>query len=119
VCQVGHLPDLYEDARSEKYTTKKYIEVAGGLGRRCKQLLNNLKKKIAYCKLQQEALDRTVWRTGFGTGYGFVVRQTARSLRTIFMSWFFVQQALIKLTSPINVINYTQGAHFIYSFNRK
>jgi hypothetical protein len=25
--------------------------------------------------LKDEALDRTVWRTGFGSGYGPVVRQ--------------------------------------------
>jgi hypothetical protein len=28
-------------------------------------------------KLKDEALDRTLWRTRFGRGYGPVVRQTA------------------------------------------
>jgi hypothetical protein len=27
--------------------------------------------------LKEEALDRTLWRTRFGRGYGHVVRQTA------------------------------------------
>jgi hypothetical protein len=31
----------------------------------------------SYWKLKEEALDRTVWRTCFGRGYGPVVRQTA------------------------------------------
>jgi hypothetical protein len=31
---------------------------------------------IWYWKLKEEALDRTLWRTRFGRGYGPVVRQT-------------------------------------------
>ena len=42
------------------------IEVTGRRGRRRKQLLDDLKEKRGYCKLKEEALDRTVWRTGFG-----------------------------------------------------
>ena len=45
-------------------------------GRRGKQLLDDLKEKIRYFKLKEEAQDRTVWRTRFGRGYGPVVRQT-------------------------------------------
>jgi hypothetical protein len=52
-------------------------EVTGRRGRRHKQLLDDLKEKRRYWKLQEEALDRTVWRTHFGRGYGPVVRQTA------------------------------------------
>jgi len=29
-----------------------------------------------YCKLEEEALDRSLWRTGFGGGYAPVVRKT-------------------------------------------
>jgi len=32
--------------------------------------LDDLKETRGYCKLKKEALDRTVWRTGFGRGYG-------------------------------------------------
>jgi hypothetical protein len=53
------------------------IEMTGRRGRRRKQLLNDLKEKRRYWKLKEEALDRTLWRTSFGRGYGPVVRQTA------------------------------------------
>jgi hypothetical protein len=52
------------------------IEMTGRRGRRRKQLLDDLKEKRRYWKLKEEALDRTLWRTGFGKGYGPVVRQT-------------------------------------------
>ena len=51
------------------------LDVAARRGRKYKQLLDDLKEKRRYCKLKDEALDRTVWRTGFGSGYGPVVRQ--------------------------------------------
>jgi hypothetical protein len=53
------------------------VEVTGRRGRRRKQLMDDLKEKKRYLKLQEEALDRTVWRTRFGRGYGRQVRQTA------------------------------------------
>jgi hypothetical protein len=52
------------------------IEMTGRRGRRLKQLLDNLKEKRRYWKLKEEALDRTLWRTHFGRGYGPVIRQT-------------------------------------------
>jgi hypothetical protein len=52
------------------------IEMTGRRGRRRKQLLDDLKEKKSYRKLKEEALDRTLWRTRFGRGYGPVVRQT-------------------------------------------
>jgi hypothetical protein len=53
------------------------IEMTGRRGRRRKQLLDDLKEKKRYWKMKEEALDRTLWRTRFGRGYGPVVRQTA------------------------------------------
>jgi hypothetical protein len=53
------------------------IEMTGRRGRRRKQLLDDLKEKKRYWELKEEALDRTLWRTRFGRGYGLVVRQTA------------------------------------------
>jgi hypothetical protein len=53
------------------------IEITGRRERRCKQLLDDLKEKRRYWKLKEEALDRTMWRTRFGRGYGPVIRQTA------------------------------------------
>jgi hypothetical protein len=49
--------------------------VRGRGGRRYKLLMDDLKEKRKYCKLKEEALDRTVWRTRFGRVYGPVVRE--------------------------------------------
>ena len=54
------------------------IEVTGRRGRRRKQLLDDLKLKRKYCKLKQEALDHTLWRTHCGKDYGLVVRQNTQ-----------------------------------------
>ena len=56
------------------------IEVMRGRGRRRKQLLDDLEENRGYRKLREEALDRAVWRTGFGRVYGPVVRQTAEQM---------------------------------------
>ena len=50
------------------------IEVTGRRRRRRKHLLDDLKETRGYWKLKEEALDRTVWRTGFGKGSRPVVR---------------------------------------------
>jgi len=43
--------------------------------------------------LKEEALDRTVWRTGFGRGYGAVVRQATKQKNT---SHVLSRQAMAK-----------------------
>jgi hypothetical protein len=53
------------------------MEVKGRRGRRHKQLLDDLKEKRGYCKLKEEAIDRTAWETRFGGSCGPVIRQTA------------------------------------------
>jgi len=53
------------------------MEVTGRRGKRRKQPLDDLKKRRGYSKLRDEALDRTVWRTGFARDCGSVVRPTA------------------------------------------
>jgi hypothetical protein len=50
--------------------------VTGRQRRRRKRLLDDVKEKGGYCKFEEEALDRTVWRTRFGSGSGPVVRQS-------------------------------------------
>jgi hypothetical protein len=61
--------------------------VAGRRGKRRQHLSDDLKEKRGYCELNEEALDRILWRThfgfddgseekSFGSGYGPVVRQT-------------------------------------------
>jgi hypothetical protein len=59
-----------------KHVTEGKIEMTGRRGRRRKKLLDDLNEKRRYWKLKEEALDRTLWRTRFGRGYGPVVRQT-------------------------------------------
>jgi hypothetical protein len=49
----------------------------GRRGRRSKQLLADLKEIKGYGKLKEEALGRTVWRTGFVKECGPFVRQAA------------------------------------------
>jgi len=51
--------------------------VTGRRGRRRRKLLDDLKRRRGYCHLNEVALGRTVWRAGFGRGFGPAVRQTA------------------------------------------
>jgi hypothetical protein len=44
--------------------------------RSSKRLLADVKERKGYCKLKEEALDRTLCRTRFGRVYGPVVRWT-------------------------------------------
>jgi hypothetical protein len=57
---------------------KGRIEVKGRRGRWRRKLLDDLKERGGYSHLKEEALDRTMWRTGFGRGFGPVVRQTTQ-----------------------------------------
>jgi len=50
--------------------------VTGRRGRRCRKLLDDLKERIGYSHLKEEALDRITWRVHFGRGFGPVVIQT-------------------------------------------
>ena len=57
---------------------KGEMEVARKRGRRRRKLLDDLKERRGYSHLKEEALDRTIWRAGFGRGFGPVVRQTTK-----------------------------------------
>jgi hypothetical protein len=50
--------------------------VTGRRGRRRRKLMDGLNERREYSHLKEEALDRTVWGTRFGRGFGPVVRQT-------------------------------------------
>ena len=52
------------------------LEVAGRRGRRHRKLLDDLKERRGYSYLKGEAVDRTMWRARFGTGFGPVVRRS-------------------------------------------
>jgi hypothetical protein len=55
---------------------KGEMEVTRRRGIRRRELLDDLKDRRGYSHLKEEALDRTMWRAGFGRGFGPVVRQT-------------------------------------------
>ena len=59
------------------------LEVRGRRGRRHRQLLDDLKEMRGYYKLKKEALNRTVWRTGFGRGCGPGVRQSVECMEHV------------------------------------
>ena len=54
---------------------KGEIEVRRRRIRRCKKLLDDLKRRTRYSHFKEEALDRTMWRNCFGGEFGLVVRQ--------------------------------------------
>jgi hypothetical protein len=54
------------------------IGVTERRGRRRRKLLDDLKERKGYFHLKEEALDRTMWRAGFGRGFGPFVRQTTK-----------------------------------------
>jgi hypothetical protein len=62
---------------------KVEIEVTGRRGRRRRKLVDDLKERRGYFNLKEEALDRTMWRAGFGGGFGPVVRQTATWMKDL------------------------------------
>jgi hypothetical protein len=57
---------------------KGRMEVTVRRGRRRGKLLDNIKERKRCSHLKEETLDCTVWRAGFGRGFGPVVRQTAK-----------------------------------------
>jgi len=54
--------------------------VTGRRGRRPRHLLDGLKERRGYSNLKEDALDRTMWRARFGTGFGPVVRRTSKRM---------------------------------------
>jgi hypothetical protein len=52
--------------------------VTGRRRRRRRKVLDDLKERRGYCHLKEEVLDRTMWRAGFGRGFGPAGRQTAK-----------------------------------------
>jgi hypothetical protein len=54
------------------------LEVTGRRGGRHRKLLDDLKVSRGYSHLEEEALDRTMWRARYGRGFGPVVRQTVK-----------------------------------------
>ena len=52
--------------------------MTGRGGRRRRKLLDDPKDKRGYSHLKEEAVDRAMWRAGFGRSFGPVLRQTTK-----------------------------------------
>jgi hypothetical protein len=67
---IGHI--LRRKCVLQQVTEEKIkggIEVTGRRGRRRRRLLDDLKERRGYSDLKEEALDRTMWRAGFGRSF--------------------------------------------------
>jgi hypothetical protein len=76
---IGHI--LSRNCLLQRVTEEKIqggIEVTERQGRRRRKLLDDLKERRGYSHLKKEVLDRTMWRSCFGRGFGSVVRKTAK-----------------------------------------
>jgi len=76
---IGHI--LRRNCLLQRFTEgniKGGIKVTERRGRRRRKLLDDLKERRGYSHLKEKALDRTVWRAGFGRGFGSVVRQITK-----------------------------------------
>jgi len=76
---IGHI--LCRNCLLQRVTEEKIqgeIEVTGRQGRRHRKLLDDLKERIGYSHLKEEALDRIMWTAHFGRGFGPVIRQTTK-----------------------------------------
>jgi hypothetical protein len=75
---IGHI--LLRNCLLQRVTEGK---IKGGIcdrktRKKTKKLLDDLEERRGYSHLKEEALDRTMWRAGFGRGFGPVLRQTAK-----------------------------------------
>ena len=73
ICHILRRNCLLKQVIEEKI--KGEMDVTRRRGRRRKKLLDDLKDGRGYSHLKEEALDRTMWKNGFGRGFGPVVRQ--------------------------------------------
>ena len=77
-------------------TAGKIEEMTGRQGRRRIQLLDDLREKTEYCKLNAETVDHTPWRTCFERRYRPVLRQTTE--------WMSISVLLAELSRlPVNL----------------
>jgi hypothetical protein len=52
--------------------------MTGRRGRRRSKLLDDVKERRGYSHLKQEALERSMWRAGFGRGFGPVMKEATK-----------------------------------------
>ena len=93
---------MAQELRSEtRYCRKDKSKgwVTGRRGKRRKQLLNDCKVKRRQGKQEEDALDRTLWRTCFGGGYGPVLTLILRRSRTGTV-WFYTSTSNKRAARP-------------------
>jgi hypothetical protein len=76
---IGHI--LHRNCLLRQVIERKIqggIEVTGRRGRRHTKLLDDLKERRGYSHLEEEAVDRSMWRACFGSGFGTIVRQITK-----------------------------------------
>jgi hypothetical protein len=77
--------------------------------KKSKQLLNDTKETRGYQKLEQEALDHTLWRICFGRGYGPVIGETTECMCPRLDMGY--TQFLIKYVLGVKLLGY--AAHYL------
>ena len=86
------------------------IEVTGRRGRRHRNVLDDLKERRGYSHLNEEALDRTMWRARFGRGFGPVVKRTTKWMNVVRNNRLW-GRLFYKVREKCKIIKYT----FFYS----
>jgi predicted DNA-binding ArsR family transcriptional regulator len=81
----SHLEQELSSKHVMESKIEEKIEGTGKRGLRRKQLLGDLKEKRIHWNLREEALDRTLWTTRSGRGYGPVVRQITQEMSPTFV----------------------------------
>jgi hypothetical protein len=92
-----------------KEKIKGGIEVTRRRGRRGRKLMDDLKERRGYSNLKEEALDRTMWRAGFGGGFVPVVRQTTKTNEDQDCEWRHTQLTEIQTATDCEWRHTTDG----------
>jgi len=77
-----------------------------------KKLLNDFKEKRKYCKLKKRALNRNLWWTHFGKGYGPVATDSFKNEQTklnptVLTCTIFVCTLHVSFVSTVNASYFT------------
>ena len=84
---------------------------------RRKELLDKPEEIIGYWPLKEEALDRTLWGSGFRRGNGPVIRQTMKN--TSFLCSILCRNGRSKCDTPFSVsFGIIRIGHFSFYKNR-
>jgi hypothetical protein len=94
-----------------KHVIEGKVEVKWRRGRRCKQLLDDLKETRGCWKLKEEDLDGSVWRIRFGRGYDLSQGRLKKEL--------IVTHAFTRTGRPVREIPYQSEGYLWILFRVK